>query len=144
MDKALSNFALARKAGRLELGEEPAGIAARAGRAYLMVVAENAGDHTWRRAKSFVAGTTQIAVKVPYTKEALGLIVGRGILAIAAFTDPAMAAGFLKAIPNQEAYTQELEALLARSQRMYKRQQEAKAHDRNKRFGKAGAGAKKH
>ncbi len=59
MDKALNYLALARKAGLIELGEEPAGAAARAQKARLIVVAQDAGDHTWRRANSFMAGRPQ-------------------------------------------------------------------------------------
>ena len=142
MDKALNYMALARKAGRIELGEEPVGAAARAVKACLVAVASDAGDHTWRRAKSFVAGTSQIAVKLPYTKDEMGQATGRTSLAIAAFTDPAMALAFLKALPGQEKYSQELEALENRSNRLAQRQKEAKAHERNKRLGKPGV--KKH
>ena len=39
MDKALNYLALARKAGLAELGEEPVGGAARAGKAYVILVA---------------------------------------------------------------------------------------------------------
>ena len=39
MDRALNYMALARKAGRIELGEEPVGGAARAGKACLVAVA---------------------------------------------------------------------------------------------------------
>ena len=67
MDKTLNYLALARKAGYAELGEEPVGGAARAGKAYVIVVASDAGDHTWRRAKAFAAGTDQQAVRLPYT-----------------------------------------------------------------------------
>ena len=143
MDKALNYMALSRKAGLIELGEEPVGAAARAGKACLVAVAEDAGDHTWRRAKSFVAGTNQQAIKVPYSKDELGMAIGRTSLAIAAFTDPAMALAFLKALPRQEAYTQELEALQTRTQRVQQRRQEARAHERNKRMGKARPGVKK-
>ena len=73
MDKALNYMALARKGGRIELGEEPVGAAARAQHARLVVVASDASDHTWRRALSFVAGTTQQCIRVPYTKDELGL-----------------------------------------------------------------------
>ena len=142
MDKALNYMALARKAGRIELGEEPAGAAARAVKACLIAVAADAGDHTWRRAKSFVAGTSQIAVKLPYSKDEMGQAVGRTSLAIAAFTDPAMALAFLKALPGQEQYSQELEALENRTNRLLQRQRETKAHERNRRTGKAGG--KKH
>ena len=144
MDKALNYMALARKAGRIELGEEPVGGAARAGKACLVVVAADAGDHTWRRAKSFVAGTNQVAVKLPYTKDEMGMVTGRTSLAIAAFTDPAMALACLKSLPQQEKYSQELEALENRTKRVRQRQQEAKAHEKNKRVGKVGLGMKKH
>ena len=142
MDKALNYMALARKAGRIELGEEPVGGAARAGKACLVAVAADAGDHTWRRAKSFVAGTNQVAVKIPFTKDEMGMAIGRTSLAVAAFTDPAMALAFLKALPQQEKYSEELEALESRTRRVRQRQQEAKAHERNKRVGKPKYGGK--
>ena len=144
MDKALNYMALARKAGRIELGEEPVGGAARGGKAYLVAVAMDAGDHTWRRAKSFVAGTKQVAVKIPFSKDDMGMAIGRTSLAIGAFTDPAMALAFLKALPQQEKYSEELEALESRTQRVRQRQQEAKAHEKNKRVGKSNVGMKKH
>ena len=49
-----------------------------------------------------------------------------------------------KALPQQENYSEALQALENRTQRVRQRQQEAKAHEKNKRVGKAGAGAKKH
>ncbi len=146
MDKALNYMALARKAGRLELGEEPVGAAARARHARLVVVASDAGDHTWRRGKSFVADTQQLCLRVPYTKDDIGAAVGRTSLAIAAFTDPALALAFIKALPQSEKYAAELASLENRTQRVRQRQQEAKAHEKNKRLGKsrADAGDKKH
>ena len=136
MDKALNYMALARKAGRIELGEEPVGAAARAQHARLVVVASDASDHTWRRALSFVAGTTQQCIRVPYTKDELGLSIGRTSLAIAAFTDPALALAFVKALPQQERYAEAMEDLQKRSNRVQQHRQEEKAHLRNKRKGK--------
>ena len=98
MDKALNYVALARKAGRVELGEEPVGAAARAHHARLVIVASDASDHTWRRAKSFVAGTDQQCIRLPFTKDELGQSIGRQELAIAAFTDPALALAFVTII----------------------------------------------
>ena len=142
MDKALNYLALARKAGLIELGEEPAGAAARAQKARLIVVAQDAGDHTWRRAKSFVAGTSQLCLKIPYTKDEVGMAIGRTSLAIAAFTDPAMALAFVKALPQPEKYSEELASLEERAQRVRQRQKEAKAHVKNRQMGKKPA--KKH
>ena len=134
MDKALGCMALARKAGRVELGEEPVGAATRGGKASLVIVADDASDHTWRRAKSFVAGTQQQCIRVPFSKDELGMAIGRTSLAIAAFTDPALALSFVKALPQPEQSV--LEALAERTKRVQSRQKEAKAHARNVRKGK--------
>ena len=140
MDRALNYLALGRKVGLIELGEEPVGAAARAQKARLVLVAQDAGDHTWRRAKSFVAGTNQLCLKVPYTKDELGMAIGRTSLAIAAFTDPAMALAFVKALPQPEKYSEELASLEERTRRVQQRQKEAKAHQRNKQLGRKPAG----
>ena len=136
MDKALNYMALARKAGRIELGEEPVGAAARAQHARLVIVAEDGSDHTWRRAKSFVAGTEQLCIRVPFSKDQLGQASGRSSLAIAAFTDPALALAFVKALENPEKYSDVLFSLDKRTQRIRQRQAEAKTHLRNKHRGK--------
>lgn len=137
MHKALNYMSLARKGGRIELGEEPCGGAARAGHARLVVVASDASDHTWRRAKSYVAGTSQQCLKVPFRKDELGEAIGRTSLAMAAFTDPALALAFVKALDEQEKYREVLENLEDMTRRLKQRQDEAKAHKRNVRMGKA-------
>lgn len=136
MDKALNYLALGRKGSLVELGEEPAGAAARAGKARLIVVASDASDHTWRRSLSFVAGTDQQCLRGPFTKDEMGLAVGRTSLAIAAFTDPALALAFVKALGTPEKYAKVLEELENRAKRARQRQKEAKAHARNVRTGK--------
>ena len=144
MDKALNYLSLARKAGRIELGEEPVGAAARAKKARLILVASDAGDHSWRRAKSFVAGTEQLCMKVPFTKDQLGEAIGRTSLAMAAFTDPAMALAFVKALGDPEKYKEALESLDRRTQRIRQRQQEEKNHQRNLRQGQKRGGKQEH
>ena len=136
MDKALNYMGLARKAGLIELGEEPVGAVARARKARLVVVAQDATDHTWRRAKSFVAGSEQICLKVPYSKDQLGQAVGRTELALAAFTDPALALAFVQALNQPERYKAELESLEKLSARIRQRKKEADAHKRNKSTGR--------
>ena len=135
MHKALNYMSLARKAGLIELGEEPVGAAARAGHARLILVAQDASDHTWRRAKSFAAGTAQQCVKVAFSKDELGQAIGRTSLAIAAFTDPAIALAFVKALDDPK-YQDVLEELDVKSKKVRQRQTEAKAHLRNVRTGK--------
>ena len=136
MDRALNYMGLARKGGLIELGEEPVGAVARARKARLVVVAQDATDHTWRRAKSFVAGSEQICLKIPYTKDQLGQAVGRTELALAAFTDPALALAFLKALNQPDRYKTELESIEKLSTRIRQRKKEADAHKRNKKMGK--------
>ena len=136
VDKALNYLGWARKAGLIELGEEPVGAAARAQHARLVVVASDASDHTWRRAQSFVAGTDQQCIRVSYTKDEVGMAIGRTSLAIAAITDPALALNLVQALPQAEKFASVAAVLDEKAQKMRKRQQEAKAHARNKKTGK--------
>ena len=55
---------------------------------------------------------------------------------MAAFTDPAMALAFVKALGDPVKYKDALESLDKRTQRIRQRQQEQKAHEKNVRFGK--------
>lgn len=138
MNKALNLLSLARKGGRIEVGEEPMCAAARAGHASLVVVAQDATDHTLRRAKSAVAGTGQQAVRLPFSKDELGGALGRTAVAVAALTDPALALAFLKALDQPEQYEAALADLETRTQRVRKHQLEEKAHKANLRRGKCG------
>ena len=135
-NRALNYLALGKKGRLVELGEEPVGAVARAIKARLVIVATDASDHTWRRAKSFVAGTEQQCIRVPFTKEELGFVVGRTSLAIAAFTDAALALAFVKALPNSEKFKDVLEQLDLKAKKLRQRKDEAKAHQRNVRTGK--------
>ena len=136
MDKALNYLALARKGSMAELGEEPVGDMARTGRAYLIMVATDASDHTWRRAKSYAAGTEQQCIRVRFTKDEMGFAVGRTALAIAAITDCALALALVNALGEPEKYKTAIEVLSAKAEKLKKRQSEAKAHKRNVRMGK--------
>ena len=136
MDKVLNYLSLARKGGLCELGEEPVGAAARALKAHLILVASDASDHTWRRAKSFAAGTDQQVVRLKATKEEVGFVVGRQSLAIAAVTDVQLSLAMVTALGEPEKHKAVLEVLTAKAERAKKRQAEAKAHQRNLRKGK--------
>ena len=136
MDKALNYLALARKGGLAELGEEPVGAIARTGKAYVILVAGDASDHTWRRAKSYAAGTEQQCIRLSCTKEEMGFAIGRTSLAIAAITDVQLALALVKALGQPEKYKAALETLEEKAAKAKKRQAEAKAHQRNVRKGK--------
>jgi len=135
-NKVLNYLALARKGGRAELGEEPVGAAARALKAHLILVAQDASDHTWRRAKSYAAGTDQQCVRLAVTKEEMGFVVGRQSLAIAAITDAALALALVQSLGAPEKYAKELTVLADKVERAKQRAKEAKAHQRNVRKGK--------
>ena len=135
-NRALNYLALSKKARLVELGEEPVGAVTRAVKARLVIVANDASDHTWRRAKSFVAGTEQQCIRVPFSKEELGFVVGRTSLAIAAFTDAALALAFVKALPNPEKFKEVAEQLDIKAKKLRQRKDEARAHERNVRKGK--------
>ena len=135
MDKALNFLALARKGGMAELGEEPVGASARALKAHLILVASDASDHTWRRAKSFAAGTDQQCIRLNATKDEMGFAIGRTSLAIAAITDVQLALALVNSLGQNEKYSAALEVLTEKVQKAKKRQAEAKAHQRNVRKG---------
>ena len=134
--KVLNYLSLARKGGMAELGEEPVGAVARDLKAHLIIVAGDASDHTWRRAKSFAAGTDQQCIRLGCTKEEMGFVVGRQSLAIAAITDVALALALVNALGQPEKHKAVLEVLSTKTEKAKQRQAEAKAHQRNLRKGK--------
>ena len=133
--KALRLLGLARKARLLEIGEEPVGIACRSGKARLLLVARDAGDHTFRRARSFVSGSKCPYVCVPFTKDELGDGLGCNACALCALLDPAFAKSFLEAL-GEEEHDEILTQLTMQTQRMQRRRQEAEAHRKNVKMGK--------
>ena len=133
-DKALSTLSLARKAGRIEVGEVPVGACTRAGKAALALVAADAGEHTVRRVRNFVAGTEQPLLQVRYDKDTLGAAVGYSAVSVCALTDPALALSFVQALGEESP---ELVAQLTeRTEQARRRQAEQKAHRANIRRGK--------
>ena len=80
MDKLLNLIGLAKKAGKLEVGEEPVGAAARSKHARLILIASDAADNTRRRALHFGEAGECICLEIPPTKEDLGRALGRIIL----------------------------------------------------------------
>ena len=99
-------------------------------------MAGDASDHTWRRAKSFAAGTDQQCIRLDCTKEEMGFVVGRQSLAIAAITDVQLALALVNGLGQPEKYKETLEVLNAKVVKAKKRQAEAKAHQKNIRKGK--------
>ena len=137
MDRKVLNYlALAKKGRMAELGEEPVGAAARALKAHLILVAGDASDHTWRRAKAYAAGTDQQCLRLACTKEEMGFVIGRTSLAIAAITDVQLALALVNSLGQPEKYKAVTQVLTAKADHVRQRQAEAKAHQRNLRKGK--------
>lgn len=137
MDNLLSMLGLAKKAGRLEVGEEPVGGAARARDARLIIVASDAAENTLRRVRHFADAGQCLWVKVPATKDELGRAVGRTSCAMVAVTD----VGFAEAVAKKlaaidERFAETAEKLSIKAQRAAERRKEAEAHERNVRTGK--------
>ena len=68
---------MAKKAGRLEIGEEPVGAVCRAGQARLVLLASDAAPNTRRRASHFSQAGKALCLETPFTKGKLGLVLGR-------------------------------------------------------------------
>ena len=69
MNNMLSMLGLAKKAGRVEIGEEPVGAAARARDARLILLASDAADNTLRRARHFAEAGACLLTQIPATKD---------------------------------------------------------------------------
>ena len=91
MDNGLTGLlGIARKAGKLESGEEAVTAAAKAHKARALLLASDAGERTRRHAESLVSGNCPL-LPTPLTKAELGGAVGRGSCAILALTDTGLA-----------------------------------------------------
>lgn len=132
--KALGYLGLARRGNNIVIGEEPVGAACRASHARLMILAKDAADNTFRRAKSFAASGKPPVLKVPFTKEELGNALGCNACAMAAFLDVALALAFVKSLPEPQSDL--IETLEKQVERVVKRRKEEKAHRKNIRMGK--------
>ena len=135
-EKALHLLGIARKANRLAIGEEPAGIACRSGKARLLLVAQDAGEHTVRRAQSFCRSGKPAWMQVGFTKEELGNGLGCNACALCAVLDPALAKAFVEALGTGEGNEAILQELTRQTMRVQKRRQEEKAHRNNVKHGK--------
>ena len=138
MDKVLSLLGLAKKAGRLEAGEEPVGAAARAHGARLIVLAADAADNTVRRAKRFAEAGACLCAEIPASKDELGRAVGRTSCAMLALTDIGFAEAIAKRLAalDEAKYAALAEKLSVKAARAAARKEEQKRHEKNVRAGK--------
>lgn len=129
---------LIKKAGRLEIGEEPVGACARAHQAKLILVACDAAENSKRRAGHFAEAGSIPWVEVPFTKAELGMMMGRSSCAMAAITDAGFAASLVSklAAGDPERYGETAAALDTKAQKVLQRQKEQRQHEKNLKEGK--------
>ena len=138
MDKLLNLIGLAKKAGKLEVGEEPVGAAARSKHARLILIASDAADNTRRRALHFGEAGECICLEIPPTKEDLGRALGRTSCALLALTDIGFAEAVAKKLAESDEahYGEAAKRLTIKAARAAERRKELKQHEKNLRAGK--------
>ena len=138
MDKLLNLIGLAKKAGKLEIGEEPVGAAARSRHARLILIASDASDNTRRRALHFGEAGECICLAIPPTKEMLGRALGRSSCALLAITDIGFAEAMAKKLAEADEahYGEAAKRLAIKSQRAAERRAELRQHEKNLRTGR--------
>ena len=136
-DPILHLLGLAKKAGKLELGEEPVGALCRAHHARLVLLAGNAAPNTFRRAAHFGEAGNVLWLALPHTKEELGFLFGRGSVAIMALADAGLAATLVDklAAMDPERYSPAAEQLRVKADKMLQRQREKRQHEKNVQMG---------
>ena len=144
MNKVLGLLGLAKRAGKLEVGEEPTGAAARAKDARLLLIASDAADNSCRRLRHFADAGACLYAKLPCTKDELGSALGRTSCAMVAVTDVGFAEAVAKKLAedNAEAYGEIAEKLSVKAQRAAERRRELERHEKNVRTGKKKAAPK--
>lgn len=136
-DPVLHLLGLAKKAGRLEIGEEPVGAVCRAHHARLVLLAADAAPNTRRRAAHFGEAGNVLFLELPFTKAELGFTLGRSSCAMLALTDAGFAASILeKLAARDDRYGPAALQLREKADRMLQRQREKRQHEKNLREGK--------
>ena len=102
MNHSLGLLGIAKKAGRLEIGDESVSSAARAKKARLILTASDASDGLKRRAGHYAAEGNTMHLTLPFDKYELGSEVGRGAPGMLAITDIGIAASFVGKLANDQ------------------------------------------
>jgi len=133
----LSMLGLALKAGRVEVGEEPVGAAARAKKARVIFVAQDAAPSSVRRAQSFARTGSTLCVTLPAGKDTLGSSLGRTSVAMCAVTDIGFAESLVRKLAALDAaYQDAADTLAIKAKRARERKEEQLRHEKNLRQGK--------
>lgn len=138
MNSALSLMGLALRAGRLEVGEDPAGDACRTRRCRLLLVAADAAEASRRRAVRFAGEGQCLLLPLPFSKEELGAALGRTSCAMAALTDLGLAQALADQLARQDPalYGEAAERLRLKAERAARRREKTAAQRQQRGGGK--------
>ena len=144
-DPILSMLGLALKAGRAEVGEEPVGAAARAKKARVIFVAQDAAPSSLRRAQSFARAGSTLCLPLPAGKDQLGRALGRSSVAMCAVTDIGLAQSLVQKLAALDSgtYQDAADTLAVKARRARERKEEQLRHEKNLRQGKKSSHAEK-
>lgn len=122
-NKALGLLGISHKGGNVEIGEEPVGSAAAAGKARLIILAGDAADHTLRKARSFASRHGTPLIVSDGTKNELGAVFGRNSVAMLAITDIFLAERFLTLLEDPK-FDPQLQAVREKARIMKERKRD--------------------
>lgn len=136
--RILSLLGLALRGGNLAVGEEPVEAAARARDARVLLLAADAAENTRRRAEHFALAGQCLWLHTPFTKEELGMALGRTSVALAAVTDTGLASAVVRRLAEGDPvrYAEAAAQLEVKVRRAEERKAERLAHEKNLRRGK--------
>jgi ribosomal protein L7Ae-like RNA K-turn-binding protein len=102
MDRNLQLLGITKKAGLLAVGSDAVSVAARSGRAWLIITAFDASEGTVRRATSNAKENGSLYAAVPYSKYELGMVAKRGSPGTLAILDVGLAAQFMSGLAETD------------------------------------------
>ena len=126
MSNALNLLGLARRGGNIALGEEPVADACKMKKAFMVLIAADAGETSARRGKNMAESAGVPWGVLPCTKAELGFAVGRATCALAAVTDRGLARGVAQRLAEHDPQFQTLAE--AQTERKERRKQNTKTN----------------
>ena len=102
---ALPLIGMALRAGKLQVGEDPAAAACKSRSCRLLLTAQDAAGGTARRASAMAEEGQCLLLALPYTKEELGAALGRASCATAAVTALGLARAIVERLAEADSGT---------------------------------------
>ena len=103
MDKVLNFLGMCKRAGSLVTGEDGALGAVRSGEAKLAMLAADASENTSKKAEFYSETCGIVLIRLPYSKDELGDMLGKRVCAVMAVTDKNFAKSFLEKLSAEHS-----------------------------------------